>query len=146
MRWTNGLPGAPMRLRSMMAHRSLSASKPWMRADIHYGPERDEAPLQWSDTLMQRLTFDQLNYVTCDTRPDHTKLILVPVLLIGRSCCLIASGRHASTDGHGRFVFSCGHSVASPQVLLCRPWRVTGVPSWTPWRTQNLRVSIRPSH
>ncbi len=43
-----------------------------MRADIHFGPERDEAPRQWSATLVQRLTFDQLNYVACDTRPDHT--------------------------------------------------------------------------
>ena len=54
-----------------------------MRADIHYGPERDEAPLQWFDTLMQRLTFDQLNYVACDTRPDHICLF---VLTVWRVC------------------------------------------------------------
>jgi len=39
-RWTNGLPGATQRLGAMMAHRGLSASQPWMRADPHRGPER----------------------------------------------------------------------------------------------------------
>ena len=45
VRWTNGLPGATMRLGAMMAHRGRSASQPWMRADPHDGPEL-EAPHQ----------------------------------------------------------------------------------------------------
>jgi hypothetical protein len=51
-RWTNGLPGATMRLGAMMAQRGLSASQPRMRADTHVGPEFN-APLQRPDTLMQ---------------------------------------------------------------------------------------------
>jgi len=51
-RWTNGLPGATMRLGAMMAQRGLSASQPRMRADTHIGPELN-APLQRPDTLMQ---------------------------------------------------------------------------------------------
>jgi hypothetical protein len=51
-RWTNGLPGATMRLGAMMAQRGLSASQPRMRADTHVGPELN-APLQRPDTLMQ---------------------------------------------------------------------------------------------
>src|SRR5271157_4048115 len=39
-RWTNGLPGATMRLGAMMAQRGLSASQPRMRADTHVGPEQ----------------------------------------------------------------------------------------------------------
>jgi hypothetical protein len=53
-RWTNGLPGATMRLGAMMAQRGLSASQPRMRADTHSGPELN-APLQRPDTLMQLL-------------------------------------------------------------------------------------------
>jgi hypothetical protein len=51
-RWTNGLPGATMRLGAMMAQRGLSVSQPRMRADTHVGPELN-APLQRPDTLMQ---------------------------------------------------------------------------------------------
>ena len=51
-RWTNGLPGATMRLGAKMAQRGLSASQPRMRADTHVGPELN-APLQRPDTLMQ---------------------------------------------------------------------------------------------
>jgi len=51
-RWTNGLPGATMRLGAMMAQRGLPASQPRMRADTHVGPEFN-APLQRPDTLMQ---------------------------------------------------------------------------------------------
>jgi hypothetical protein len=51
-RWTNGLPGATKRLGAMMAHRGLSPSESWMRADTHVGPEHD-APLQRPDTLLQ---------------------------------------------------------------------------------------------
>src|SRR2546428_4716602 len=51
-RWTNGLPGATMKLGAMMAQRGLSASQPRMRADAHIGPELN-APLQRPDTLMQ---------------------------------------------------------------------------------------------
>ena len=41
------------------------------------GAKRGSTPV--SDTLMQRLTFDQLGYVACDTRPDHTFLIKAAV-------------------------------------------------------------------
>lgn len=51
-RWTNGLPGATMRLGAKMAQRGLSVSQPRMRADTHVGPELN-APLQRPDTLMQ---------------------------------------------------------------------------------------------
>jgi hypothetical protein len=51
-RWTTGLPGATKRLGAMMAHRGLSPSESWMRADTHVGPEHD-APLQRPDTLLQ---------------------------------------------------------------------------------------------
>jgi hypothetical protein len=51
-RWTNGLPGATMRLGAMMAQRGLSASQPRIRADTNVDPEFN-APLQRPDTLMQ---------------------------------------------------------------------------------------------
>jgi hypothetical protein len=35
----DGLPGATMRLGAIMAHRGLSPSESWMRADPHDGPE-----------------------------------------------------------------------------------------------------------
>jgi hypothetical protein len=48
-RWTNGLPGATMRLGAMMAQRGLSASQPRMRADTRcdcasLNPCRNTAP------------------------------------------------------------------------------------------------------
>jgi hypothetical protein len=39
-RWTNGLPGATMRLGAKMALRGLSPSESRMRADTHDGPEQ----------------------------------------------------------------------------------------------------------
>ena len=98
---------------SLKSVRSLSASKPWMRADIHYGPERDEAPLQWSDTLMQRLTFDQLRYVACDTRPDHTFDL----------CCRVADGAGCVSlrqrqSHYMSAITSSGHAVRKSQPML----------------------------
>ena len=63
-RWTNGLPGATMRLGAMMAQRGLSVSQPRMRADTHVGPELN-APLQRPDTLMQlsRSSFSEIRLV-----------------------------------------------------------------------------------
>jgi hypothetical protein len=39
-RWTNGLPGATMRLGAKMALRGLSLSESRMRADTHDGREQ----------------------------------------------------------------------------------------------------------
>jgi hypothetical protein len=64
-RWTNGLPGATMRLGAMMAQRGLSVSQPRMRADTHVGPELN-APLQRPDTLMQ-LSRSSLSEVRLDS-------------------------------------------------------------------------------
>jgi hypothetical protein len=63
-RWTNGLPGATMRLGAKMAQRGLSVSQPRMRADTHVGPELN-APLQRPDTLMQlsRSSFSEIRLV-----------------------------------------------------------------------------------
>jgi hypothetical protein len=69
-RWTNGLPGATTRLGAMMAHRGLSASQPWMRADTHAGPElRLHIKAEYIDAA---LTFVSLPTSSCDARPDHT--------------------------------------------------------------------------
>jgi hypothetical protein len=42
-RWTNGLPGATMRLGAKMALRGLSVSQPRMRADTHDGREHNRS-------------------------------------------------------------------------------------------------------
>src|SRR5829696_7986577 len=69
-RWTSGLPGATTRLGAMMAHRGLSASQPWMRADTHAGPElRLHIKAEYIDAA---LTFVSLPTSSCDARPDHT--------------------------------------------------------------------------
>src|SRR5215203_3461191 len=69
-RWTNGLPGATRRLGAMMAHRGLSASQPWMRADTHAGPElKLHLKAEYIDAA---LTFVSLPTSSCDARPDHT--------------------------------------------------------------------------
>ena len=54
----------------MMAHRGLSASESWMRADIHDGPElRLYIEAEYIDAA---LTFVSLPTSSCDARPDHT--------------------------------------------------------------------------
>jgi hypothetical protein len=73
-RWTNGLPGATMRLGAMMAQRGLSASKPRMRADTHVGLKFN-APLQRPDTLTQLFTFVALGNPSCTARPGHTYIM-----------------------------------------------------------------------
>ena len=75
-RWTNGLPGATMRLGAKMAQRGLSVSQPRMRADTHVGPELN-APLQRPDTLMQ-LSRSRAQKSVLHARPGHTILAHIP--------------------------------------------------------------------
>jgi hypothetical protein len=53
-----------------MAHRGLTASQPWMRADPHAGPELRLHPE--AEYIDAALTFVSLPTSSCDARPDHT--------------------------------------------------------------------------
>jgi hypothetical protein len=53
-----------------MAHRGLSPSESWMRADIHDGPEHKlYIEAEYIDAA---LTFVSPPTSSCDARPDHT--------------------------------------------------------------------------
>lgn len=91
-RWTNGLPGATMRLGAKMAQRGLSVSQPRMRADTHVGPELN-APLQRPDTLMQ-LSRSSLSEIHLAQRGRAIHLGTKRTLLVGRSM----SGHRGKAD------------------------------------------------
>src|SRR3954454_14796194 len=59
----------------MIAHRGLTASQPWMRADPHAGPElKLHIKAEYIDAALTfvSLPTSSLPTSSCDARPDHT--------------------------------------------------------------------------
>src|SRR3954447_9226455 len=80
----------------MMAHRGLSASQPWMRADSHDGPElRLHLEAEYIDAA---LTFVSPPTSSCDARPDHTNGTIVCDLERRRIASLLPDREQASAQ------------------------------------------------
>jgi hypothetical protein len=90
-RWTSGLPDATRRVGAMMAHRGLSVSQPWKRADTHAGPElKLHIKAEYIDAA---LTLVSLRTSSCDARPDHTSWHIADLRPVAISPRQSAGGR-----------------------------------------------------
>src|SRR3954471_3537516 len=93
----------------MMAHRGLSASQPWMRADSHDGPElRLHLEAEYIDAA---LTFVSPPTSSCDARPDHTLWHLPFSIVSNRPCRFLKTNAEAFDFGHGHSLSMCGYHL-----------------------------------